>query len=601
MNEENGTNTLKNERLAGKLALKKLLTPIHGRLNIARLLAAISGALTTVPYIALVLLGRLFIKAAAQHQSIDAHQAWLIVNILISTFAARLVIYFVALLITHFADIKIGFLIRQRMIDRLSHAPLGWFTDTNSGKIRKALQDDIVEIHALVAHQPVDPVVATVSPLVLLAYAFIIDWRLGLLSIATFPIYMGVMSIMMKGMGEKTVEMDSKLGAVSATMVEFVSGISVVKAFGTVGKAHHQYQKAANDFAKFYLAWVKPMLRSSVLGYITVMPAVLLLVNLGGGTAMVAAGWVSPVAVLATTLISLVIPQSITALSNSAWSYQIAGAAALRIEKTLATPLIEETKHPMHPKDNEVVYDNISFAYNDDSLAIEDVNFCLKPNTVTALIGPSGSGKSTVATLLARFADPQCGRITLGGVDIRSISSSELYKNIAFVLQDPQLLGISIRDNIALGRPQATEKEIRKAAEDAQILNEIEKLPNGFDTVYDAEQGLSGGQAQRVVIARALLMNAPILILDEATASADPDSEADIQKALNRLVYGRTVLVIAHRPESVAGADQIIVMVNGRIVSKGTHNQLISDPHYQKLWQSASLGTQQLMKEGAVK
>ena len=169
------------------------------------------------------------------------------------------------------------------------------------------------------------------------------------------------------------------------------------------------------------------------------------------------------------------------------------------------------------------------------------------------------------------------------------------------MLQDPQLLGISIRDNIALGRPQATEKEIRKAAEDAQILNEIEKLPNGFDTIYDTKQGLSGGQAQRIVIARALLMNAPILILDEAMASTDPDSEADIQKALNRLVCGRTVLVIAHRPESVAGANQIIVMVNGRIVSKGTHNQLINDPHYQKLWQSASLGTQQLMKEGPIK
>ncbi|MGX1737761.1 ABC transporter ATP-binding protein [Corynebacterium flavescens] len=592
------------ERAAGKQALKDLLAPVRGRLLSARILAALSGILAIAPYIALVQLGDTLLRAAMAGTPVDAERARFIVFVLISTFGLRLFLYLLALGITHFADLRLGDHIRGQMISRLSRAPLSWFTATNAGRVRKALQDDIAQVHTLIAHQPVEATAAVVTPIALATYAFVVDWRLGLLAIATLPLYALANVWMMQGMGEKTVEMDSKLAVVSSTMIEFVSGISVVKAFGTVGRSHAAYQRAADEFSRFYLAWVTPLLRGSAASDATVSIPILLLVNLAGGAAMVHAGWVEPADVLATSLISLVLPAAIQTISENSWAYQLTGAAALRIMNTLDTPVLERvhstkgmegtegtkrTEQEAVPRDNTVEYRDVSFAYGDGPLAVQDVSVTLPAGTVTALIGPSGSGKSTLATLLARFADPTSGSILLGGVDLRDLDPSTLYQRVAFVLQEPQLLRVSLRDNIALGKPEASEDEIRRAAEHAQILDFIDSLPKGMDTIYGEESNLSGGQAQRIAIARALLIDAPVLILDEATAFADPESQADIQEALSTLVTGRTVLVIAHRPESVIGVDQIVVMTQGRIAAVGSHEQLLDEPHYARLWKSAQV------------
>ncbi|MDN5964243.1 MAG: ATP-binding cassette domain-containing protein, partial [Actinomyces sp.] len=231
--------------------------------------------------------------------------------------------------------------------------------------------------------------------------------------------------------------------------------------------------------------------------------------------------------------------------------------------------------------------DHVSYSYG-ETLAVDDVTLDLAADSTTALIGPSGSGKSTVSTLVARFDDPDSGTLSIGGVDLRRIATSQLYREVAFVLQDPQLLRISIRDNIALARPDATEEEVRGAAREACIDEFIMSLPRGYDSVIDEDTLLSGGQAQRVAIACALVADAPILILDEATAFTDPESEAEIQQALNRLVTGRTVLVIAHRPASVVGADRIVVLERGRIVAQGTHEELSAEPHYAALWRMSA-------------
>lgn len=297
---------------------------------------------------------------------------------------------------------------------------------------------------------------------------------------------------------------------------------------------------------------------------------------------LVQAGYVTAPQVLAATLTAMMLPSTITTIGNMQWSYQLAGAAALRIERNLrVTPLAEATQ-PKHPNGYDVAIDHVTYAYG-PTTALDNVSLNVAAGTMTALIGPSGSGKSTLATLIARFDDPAEGSISIGGVDLRDITSEELYRTVGFVLQDPQLIRASIRDNIALGRPDATLEQIRTAAKAAFIDDEIMALEHGYDTVIDGRVGLSGGQEQRIAIARALLKDTPILILDEATASVDPESEAQIQQALNALVAGRTVIVIAHKPSAVVGADQMVVMDRGEIVACGTHEQLADETHVRAL------------------
>ncbi len=574
----------KKEHRAGARALKGLIGPVAGLLTLARVMAAISGVLAVVPYIALVRIGAVLLDAAASGTGVDEAEVTRWLRILLIAFSARLGIYLAALVVSHIADLRFGHGVREQMVRRIASVPLAWFTSTNSGRVRKSLQDDIGTVHQLIAHQPVDVTNAAAMPVALLVYAFTIDWRLGLLSIATLPLYVLAMGISTRGMAEKTVTMDQRLSAVSARTVEFVTGIAVVKAFGRVGRAHRSYQEAADDFHIFYLNWVKPLIRISALGTSFLAVPLILLINLGGGALLVHGGHVTAADVLATSLIALLVPYGFEVLMNAMWSQQLAGAAALRLSRLIATPVLPSPQEPERPQGHDVVFDRVSYSYGDADapLAIEDVSFTLRRGTVTALVGPSGSGKSTIATLLARFDDPRSGVVSIGGVPVDRIEN--LYEHVGFVLQDPQLLSVSIRDNIALGRPDADDEAIRAAAAAAHILDEIDALPQGFDTVYGTDTGLSGGQAQRIAIARALLVDAPVLVLDEATALADPEAQAEIQQALSALVRGRTVLVIGHRRETIRGVDQIVLVDSGRVVATGTHDELLAEPGYAGLW-----------------
>ncbi len=583
----------KAQQRADARALKNLMRPVAPNLAIGRFLAVLSGVLAVVPYIALVQIGDALLDAARAGVAVDADAVGKWLRLLLIAFTLRLALYFAALLVTHLADIKLGHLIRLRMVRRFSRVPLVWFTSTNSGRVRKALQDDIGTIHNLIAHRPVDATNAIVMPVGLMVYAFIIDWRLGLLSIATLPLYVAAMSLSMRGMGEKTVQMDAKLSVVSARMVEFVTGITVVKAFGRVGRAHRAYQDAAEEFQDFYYAWVRPLITVSSVGNSLLAVPLILLINLGGGAWLAHHGAVTAADVLATSLIALLIPYGLEVLMNSMWAQQMAGASARRLTDLLETPVLADDPDHATPDGHDVVFDHVGYAYGsgeEAELALDDVSFTLPEGTVTALVGPSGSGKSTIATLLARFDDPRSGQIRLGGAPVGRID--DLYSHVGFVLQDPQLPSISIRDNIALGRPGATDDQIREAAQVARVLDEIEGLPNGFDTVYGMDTGLSGGQAQRIAIARAVLVDAPVLILDEATALTDPESQHQIQQALSELARGKTVLLIAHRPEVIRGVDQVILVESGRVVTTGTHDELMREPGYARLWESttATLG-----------
>ena len=584
----------KERSAAGQAALKRLGAPVRTRLRIGQALVVVSGLLAVAPYVALVRLGDILLAAHRAGAAPDGRQVRDVVMLLVSAYSGRLLLYFLALLITHLADLTLRDRLRRDIVARISRAPLAWFTDSTSGRIRKAVQDDTNSVHTVIAHGPVERLNAIVSPLALLACAFWIDWRLALLAVATVPLYVITYSFSLKGMNAKTVEMDRKLADVSSTMVEFVAGIPVVKAFGRAGRAHGAYLAAADGFSRFYRDWAMSLMTVSCLSYTWVSIPVVLLVDLGGGSLLMHAGVVTLPQVLAATLIALVLPGALITIVSVSWSYQVAGAAALRLCEVLDTPVLPAPAAPKRPDGARVEIDAVSFSYG-DNLAVDGVSLDLEPGTVTALLGPSGSGKSTLATLIARFADPDAGAVRIGGADLRDMDEKTLYSTVSFVLQDAQLLGATVRENIALGRPGATEEQVRAAARAARIDSEIMALPRGYDTVLGRETALSGGQEQRIAIARAILLDTPVLLMDEATAMADPESEAEIQEALSALVRGRTVLVIAHRPAAVRGAHRIAVMERGRIVATGTHDELLDEPHYRALLRQSG----QLEDDGA--
>ena len=566
----------------GQAAIARLGSPVRTRLRIGQVLVLLSAVLAVAPYIALVQLGDILLRAYRAGVSPDPQQVRSAVMMLVSAYSARLFLYFLALLITHLADLSLRDRLRRDIVERISQAPLAWFTASTSGRIRKAVQDDTTLVHTVIAHGPVERLNAVVTPLALLVCAIWIDWRLALLAVSTLVLYVLTYSVSMRGMNEKTVEMDRKLAAISSTMVEFVSGIGVVKAFGRVGRAHSAYLAAADEFSAFYRAWAMPLVTVTCLSFTWVSIPVLLLVNLGGGALLIHAGAVTLPQVLATTLIALVLPAALITIASISWSYQLAGAAALRLCEVLDTPVLPAAERPERPRTALVEISRVSFSYG-DTLAVDNASLTLEPGTVTALLGPSGSGKSTLATLIARFADPDAGAVRIGGVDLRDMDEATLYSTVSFVLQDAQLLGTTVRENIALGRPDADLDQVRAAARVARIDEEIMALPGGYDTVLGQDTALSGGQEQRIAIARAILLDTPVILLDEATAMADPESEAEIQNALSALVKDRTVLVIAHRPAAVRGADRIAVMEHGRIVASGSHDDLVDEPHYRAL------------------
>ncbi|WP_181274475.1 ABC transporter ATP-binding protein [Brevibacterium oceani] len=561
----------KTKRAQESAMLTEMLRPVRGRLWLGRILGAAAGVASLAPYIALVHLGDVLVRAAADGTTPDAGEVTGAIGFVLAGAGVQMFLTFVALLITHFADVELTRTLRARIIDRIAGVRLSWFSSTSSGRIRKAVQDDTKTLHQLVAHAPVESAMAIITPLALLVYAFIIDWRLGLLTFASVPIYLIVQAWTMRGMGEKTAEMDTRLSEVSATAVEFADGIAVIKAFGRTGRAHSRYTEAASAFSTFYTGWVGPMLRASAIGEALVSVPVLIVLNVSIGSLLVSATEVTPADLIVTTLIALVLPNTIQVIGRTMWSYQIAGSSAKRLGDLLATATMDTDPGAMPgatgtgTETAAISFDDVSYSYTGTTRALDRVSLEVPTGSVTALIGPSGSGKSTLAVLAARFMDPDSGRVLLGGRDLRTFGTVELYERIAFVLQNPQLLRMSLRENIRLARPDAGDEAIWAAAEKAFIAEEIRALPEGLDTVWGEGVRLSGGQEQRIAIARAILADAPILVLDEATAATDPDSEDEIQRALSELVQGRTVLVIAHRAESVIGSDRVVLMRSGRV------------------------------------
>ena len=574
----------------GASPIGRLLAPVRGTLILACVLQAVSAAAGVVPFIAVAELGGVLLAPGP----VDAGRAWVIAGIGAGALVVRLVFLMAAGGLTHLADVDFQLDLRRRMARRLGRVPLGWFTERNAGQVKKALQDDVHALHHLVGHAYTNLVSAVVTPIVALAYLLWVDWRLTAVTAA--PLVLGMLllrSLQMRGYGQKMAAYNTALGAVNAASVEFVQGIAVVKTFGQARRAYGRFLEETQRFVGFFWQWVRDLLRLSAATEVVLSPLFSLVAVLAAGTWFVAEGWIAPADVLPFAVLGLAFTAPFLTLGYAQNEVMLAKQAAERVVALLDTPELAERPAGRMPETARVVYQSVRFSYDGRTDVLADIDLVLEPGTLTALVGPSGSGKSTVAKLLPRFWDPTEGRIILGGVPIVELPTTVLYRQIGFVFQDVQLLRASIRDNIALGRPDASTEDVVGAAKAAQIHDRIRALPRGYDSVAGEDARLSGGEAQRVSIARAILADAPILVLDEATAFADPESEAAIQDALSRLAAGRTLLVIAHRLHTIVNADQICVLDQGRIVERGRHPDVLAQGGlYSRMWTAAERARQ---------
>ena len=496
-------------------------------------------------------------------------------------------LYIAGLMCSHLAAFRIATNLRLALTEHIARLPLGQIQVSGSGKLRRTIADTAGAAETFLAHQLPDQyrAMATVAGLLVLLLAF--DWRLGLLSLLPVALGFACMSTMTgKSMQEKMTEYQNALADMSNQAVEYVRGIPVVKTFGQTVFSFKKFKDTIDNYQRWTIAYTK-QLRGPMTAYTLAVNSVFVFLIVGGF-------WLSGKGVTAALLLDLlfyiiitpVISLTLSKLMLMSENTMLVTDALKRMDAVLTAPALSRPEQPQSPKDSAVVFDHVTFRYDGTKNALEDISLTIGAGETAALVGPSGGGKSTLASLAARFFDPTSGAVSIGGVNVKDMDPGQLMNTVSFVLQNSHLIKASILDNVRLGRPDASETQVMAALEQAQCMDIIEKFPQGVHTVIGS-QGvyLSGGEMQRIAIARAILKDAPVLILDEATAFADPDNERKVQAALTRLAQGRTVLMIAHRLSTVTGADKIFVLEEGRLVQQGSFAQLSQSPGlFGRMW-----------------
>lgn len=501
------------------------------------------------------------------------HNGWMAVLFSITA----ILIYVGALLCSHLAAFRVQTNIRSKAMHHIVTLPMGFMDSIGSGKIRKTVYESSAATETYLAHQLPDKANAVATPVGLLVLLLIFDWRLGLLSLAPVVIAFIIMSVMTgKRMAKKMEEYNNALAQMSNEAVEYVRGISVVKTFGQSVFSFKRFQESINNYEKWVIAYTKelrlPMIFYTTLvnGIFTVLIAAALVMTSDGVTNEFLLNLIYYI------IITPIITLTLTKIMYASENKLIVADAMSRIDSIMEIQPLSEPNNPKHPKDNSVELSNVSFKYKDAKKnALDNISLSIKPGEHVAFVGPSGGGKTTLASIVARFWDVDSGSVKIGGVNVKDMAKEELMNTVSFVFQDSRLLKTSILENVRMAKPTASREEVLKALHDAQCDDILEKLPEGVDTVVGAKGVyLSGGEQQRISIARVMLKNAPILILDEATAFADADNEYKVQAAFNVLAKGKTVLMIAHRLSTVTGADRIVVIKDGKIEDSGTHAEL---------------------------
>lgn len=554
------------------------------------LLSAVSAALSVVPYYYIWLI--LDEVLAAYPDLGDAtgivHNGWMAVGFTVLSVA----LYIAALMCSHLAAFRIAKNMKKRALAHVMTLPPGAFDMMGSGKVRRIINDSAEATHTYAAHQLPDLAGSVVLPISIVVMLFFFDWRLGIACIVPIAVSIAVMYTMMgnKVLAEFMGVYQGALGDMNKEAVEYVREISVVKTFQQTVHTFQTFKESIlryGEFASGYARWCKKrMVAYMVFANLSFAFLILAAMAITGSLENVTPEFISDFLfyVVFSPLVAILL---VRIMYSSEDGYKVDDALS-RIDGLMAMEPLPETGDPKVPDDMTVRFEGVTFTYpGSDRPAVEAVSMTMRPGTVTALVGPSGSGKSTIASLAARFWDPQQGRISIGGIDLRDISSKDLSGLESYVFQSNTLLRDTLLNNVRLGRPDATPEQVSEALRQAQCEDIVAKLPNGLDTpIGPGGVYLSGGETQRVAVARAILKGSPIVILDEATAFADPENEHLVQKAFEKLAEDRTVLIIAHRLTTVRNADCICVVDGGRIREIGTHAELMEEGgEYRRMWE----------------
>ena len=548
-------------------------------------LSALSALCALVPFIYIWKIIKEVLEVAPNFENAGSitNYGWMAVVFAVLT----VVIYIGSLMCSHLSAFRIAANMRRDCIRHIVKLPLGTSESIGSGKLRKIVTDGTAATETYLAHRLPDKAGAIATPVGLLIMLFTFDWHLGLLSL--IPVILGflIMTKMTgKEMEEKMKEYQDALADMSNEAVEYVRGVPVVKTFGQTVFSFKRFKNSIDRYEKWVIAYTK-CLRMPMMFYTTAINAVFAFL-IAGGIIFTRDGVTNELLLnlLFYVIITPVIATTLTKIMFMSEDSMIVNDAIQRIDSVLNAPVLSISARAKNPHDNSVVLENISYSYDGTKDAIHNISLNIKSGQTVAFVGPSGSGKTTLANLISRFFDAQKGKVLIGGVDIREIKKDDLMNMVSFVFQDSRLIKTSILENVKMAKPNASRQEIIEALKSAQCEDIIKKLPNGIDTVIGAKGVyLSGGEQQRIAIARAMLKNAPILVLDEATAFADPDNEVLVQKAFAAMSKNKTVIMVAHRLTTIQNADCIYVLKDGEIEESGNHTELLKkDGLYSRMW-----------------
>lgn len=562
-----------------------------GLIFISAILSSLASIASFIPYIAVYFIIRSILQVYPNLNSLDVNEVigygWLALGGII----ANILLYFLAIFCSHLAAFGTLYELKVKFAEHITKIPLGYHLTIGSGRLRKIMDENIESVEGFIAHQFPDFVASVTAPIVMVILLFAIDWRFGIASLVGIILafivqFMGYGSGAMKeNMGKYQIALEDMNNA----SVEYVRGMPVVKAFNQTANSFEQLKHAISQYTewvlKFSLGW-----QNCMPAFTTIINNIyLVLIPVG---ILIGTNVVNQKEFLMTFIFYLLFVPAVAGILNkimyvSESFMQINGNVA-RMDEIFNIPVLKDTQISKTFDNDNVTFDNVSFSYTgkENELAIKNVSFEAKQGEITAIVGLSGGGKSTIANLISRFWDVTSGSIKIGNVDVREVGTNDLMKHISFVFQDIFLFKQSIFDNIRMGNPNATKEQVISASKAAQCHDFISKLPNGYDTVVGT-QGihLSGGERQRIAIARAIIKDAPIIVLDEATAFSDPENEYLIQKAFEKLMQDKTVIMIAHRLSTIRNANKIIVMENGRLIESGKHNDLIQkNGRYAEMW-----------------